>query len=86
MDKPVYFSEWAGKISMSRAARRMRIPCEDSPPPKRFTPEDVIWHLKLVAHWEGGPGPDHAAAQPVKFNEEFEMFQPGHHGNRLIPK
>jgi hypothetical protein len=71
--KTAYFSEWAGKVSMSRAARRMGIPVDDGPPPGHFTLEDVEWCLKLVAHWEGGPPPDDEAARPVVLDEKFDQ-------------
>ena len=64
--KTEYFSEWADKVSFSRASRAMGIPVADSPPPEHFTPEDVEWVLKLVAHMEGGPEPDSPDAVPVE--------------------
>jgi hypothetical protein len=65
-----YFNEWAGRILFCRDTRRLGIPCPDSPPPAGYTPEDVLFALKLVAHWEGGPVPEDPAAVPVEL--EFE--------------
>ena len=70
--KNTYFNEWAGRLSMSRGARRLGLPCPDSAPPARYTPEDVEFALKLVAHWEGGPEPEDPAAVPVVLELEGE--------------
>lgn len=57
---------------MSRSARRNGISVPDSRPPKEFTPREVEWCLKLVAHWEGGPDPDSPGAVPVELVLEEE--------------
>ncbi len=64
--KYTYFNEWAGGILFSRDSRRAGIPCPDSQPPAHYTPEDVEFALKLVAHWEGGCDPCDPVAVPVE--------------------
>lgn len=61
----IYLNEWADRVCMSRAARRMGINIPDSPPPTHYTPANIQFALKLVAHREGGPPPESADSIPV---------------------
>ncbi len=68
-------SEYAGTVSMTRSARRMGVlSAYDPAPPARLSPEELSWQLKLVAHWEGGPAPEHASAVPVVLVLEKETI------------
>lgn len=76
MGQMTYINEWAGRVRMARMHRKhfpdiKDVFQTDPTPPENYTPEDIEFALKLVAHWEGGPAPDSADAVPVEFNEQF---------------
>lgn len=72
MGEMTYINEWAGRVRMARLTREAGEPLPDPKPPENYTPADIEFALKLVAHWEGGPGPEDPAAWPVVLELEEE--------------
>jgi len=70
MGEMKFISEWAGRVRMARLAREAGEPMPDPVPPVDFNAEEIEWHLKLVAHWEGGLPPDDPEAKPVELKLE----------------
>lgn len=73
----IYLDEWAGMVRTFRGARSQPHGGwgeydYDPPRPANYSPEEVEFALKLVAHWEGGPPPDDPAAVPVELKLEQE--------------